>query len=131
MKYILLIVIINIFLSPIFTDFSEFNLLIDIFISGCAIFSLISKKINKYLLYFLLAFIFSGIISLTIKNSETDNSGALILEFTEKPLSLKKWIIQDNLGENTTVLIQNVKYNNKISNLLFFQEDFPETYTQN
>tara|TARA_Y100000766_G_scaffold246190_1_gene226546 strand:+ start:2978 stop:4114 length:1137 start_codon:yes stop_codon:yes gene_type:complete len=65
MKYILLIVIVNIFLSPVFTDFSEFNLLIDIFISGCAIFNLISKKINKYLLYFLLAFIFSAIISLT------------------------------------------------------------------
>jgi len=30
------------------------------------------------------------------------------------------------LGENTTVLIQNAKYNNKLSHLLFFPIDFPE-----
>ena len=68
----------------------------------------------------------AGIISLKIKNKKSDNQESIVLEFLEKPFSLKKWIIQDSLGENTTVLIQNAKYNNKLSHLLFFPIDFPE-----
>ena len=68
----------------------------------------------------------SGIISLKLQSQNNDNQESLVLEFSENPLSLKKWIIQDSLGENTTVLIQNAKYNNKFSHLLFFPIDFPE-----
>ena len=68
----------------------------------------------------------SGIISLKLQSQNNDNQESLVLEFSENPLSLKKWIIQDSLGENTTVLIQNAKYNNKLSHLLFFPENFPE-----
>ena len=67
-----------------------------------------------------------GIILLKLKSQNNDNQESLVLEFSENPLSLKKWIIQDSLGENTTVLIQNAKYNNKLSHLLFFPIDFPE-----
>tara|TARA_B100001059_G_scaffold221384_1_gene244281 strand:- start:19 stop:651 length:633 start_codon:yes stop_codon:yes gene_type:complete len=67
----------------------------------------------------------SGIISLKITNL-ANNSGGLILEFSEKPFSLKKWIIRDTFGEITTVLIQKAKYNKKLSHLLFFPDDFPE-----
>ena len=68
----------------------------------------------------------AGIISLKIKSQNNDRQENLILEFSENPFSLKKWVIQDSLGENTTVLIQNAKYNNKLSHLLFFPENFPE-----
>ena len=68
----------------------------------------------------------AGIISLKFKSQKNDNQESLVLEFSENPLGLKKWIIQDSLGENTTVLIQNAKYNNKLSHLLFFPIDFPE-----
>ncbi len=68
----------------------------------------------------------TGIISLKLQSQNNDNQESLVLEFSENPLSLKKWIIQDSLGENTTVLIQNAKYNNKLSHLLFFPIDFPE-----
>ena len=68
----------------------------------------------------------AGIISLKLKSQNKDNQESLVLEFSDNPFSLKKWIIQDSLGENTTVLIQNAKYNNKLSNLLFFPIDFPE-----
>ena len=57
----------------------------------------------------------TGIISLKLQSQNNDNQESLVLEFSENPLSLKKWIIQDSLGENTTVLIQNAKYNNKLS----------------
>ena len=68
----------------------------------------------------------SGIISFTIKSSNNNEAGELILEFSEKPLHLKKWIIKDAFGNITTVLIQNAKYNKKLSHLLFFPDDFPE-----
>ena len=68
----------------------------------------------------------AGIISLKLKSQNNDNQESLVLEFSENPFSLKKWVIQDSLGENTTVLIQNAKYNNKLSHLLFFPIDFPE-----
>ena len=68
----------------------------------------------------------AGIISLKIKNKNSDNQESIVFEFLENPLNLKKWIIQDTLGENTTVLIQNAKYNNKLSHLLFFPIDFAE-----
>ena len=68
----------------------------------------------------------SGIVSLTIKGSNKDEAGELTLEFSEKPFNLKKWIIKDIFGQITTVLIQNVKYNKKLSYLLFFPEDFPD-----
>ena len=67
-----------------------------------------------------------GIISLKITNPKNNKSEELILEFSEKPFSLKKWIIKDTFGEITTVLIQKAKYNNKLSHLLFFPDDFPE-----
>lgn len=68
----------------------------------------------------------SGVITLKIKSQNKDKQGGLILEFSEKPFNLKKWIILDTFGESTTVLIQNAKYNDKLSHLLFFPLDFPE-----
>ena len=68
----------------------------------------------------------AGIISLKLKSQNNDKQESLVLEFSENPFSLKKWIIQDSLGENTTVLIQNAKYNNKLSYELFFPENFPD-----
>ena len=68
----------------------------------------------------------SGIISFKITSKTNKKAEALILEFSEKPFNLKKWIINDIFGEKTTVLIQNAKYNNKLSHLLFFPDDFPD-----
>ena len=68
----------------------------------------------------------AGIVSLKIKSQNNDKQESLVLEFSENPLSLKKWVIQDSLGENTTVLIQNAIFNNELSHLLFFPENFPE-----
>ena len=68
----------------------------------------------------------SGIITLKIKSTKKDKPESLIMEFSEKPFNLKKWIISDTFGEKTTVLIQNAKYNNNLSHTLFFPDEFPE-----
>ena len=67
-----------------------------------------------------------GIIVLKIKLAEKKQAGELILEFSEKPFLLKKWIIRDLVGDETTVLIQNTKYNQKLPFTIFFPDDFPE-----
>ena len=67
-----------------------------------------------------------GIIVLKIKLAENKQAGELILEFSEKPFLLKKWIIRDLIGDETTVLIQNTKYNQKLPFTIFFPDDFPE-----
>ena len=68
----------------------------------------------------------SGIVSLQINVAKNPKVGELILEFSKKPFLLKKWIIKDIVGDETTVLIQNTKYNSKLPYTLFFQDDFPE-----
>ena len=88
---------------------------------------LLKNKFNLKNEKFKIEYIFSsGIVTLKIKNKKNDKQGGLVLEFSEKPFNLKKWIILDTFGESTTVLIQNAKYNEKLSHLLFFPLDFPE-----
>ena len=67
-----------------------------------------------------------GIIEVKVKLAENKQAGELILEFSEKPFILKKWIIRDIVGDETTVLIQNTIYNQKLAFTLFFPDDFPE-----
>ena len=67
-----------------------------------------------------------GIISLKVQLAENVKAGELILEFSDNPFILKKWIIKDIIGDETTVLIQNTKFGYKLPFELFFPEDFPE-----
>ena len=67
-----------------------------------------------------------GIIMVKIKLAKNTEAGELLLEFSEKPFILKKWIIKDIVGDKTTVLIQNTRYNQKLPFTIFFPDDFPE-----
>ena len=67
-----------------------------------------------------------GIIEVKVNLAKNKQAGELILEFSEKPFILKKWIIRDIVGDETTVLIQNTIYNKKLAFTLFFPDDFPE-----
>lgn len=67
-----------------------------------------------------------GIITLKIKLAENTQAGELLLEFSDNPFVLKKWIVKDIVGDETTVLIQNARYNQKLPFTIFFQDDFPE-----
>ena len=67
-----------------------------------------------------------GIISLRIQLAENVKAGELILEFSDNPFILKKWIIKDIIGDETTVLIQNTRLGHELPFTLFFAEDFPE-----
>lgn len=62
----------------------------------------------------------NGIISLTF----FDKENSFRLEFTANPIKLKKWIIEDEFENKTTVLLQDLKVGQKYSHELFFPEDF-------
>ena len=67
-----------------------------------------------------------GVVTLKLQLAENIQAGQLTLEFSENPFILKKWIIKDMIGDETTVLIQNTKFGHKLSYILFFPDDFPE-----
>ena len=68
----------------------------------------------------------SGIITLTFSDNKKLNGSIFKLFFTETPLRLKKWVIVDELNNETSVLLQNLVTGNSYSNVLFFPEDFGE-----
>ena len=67
-----------------------------------------------------------GIITLKLQLAENIQAGQLTLEFSENPFMLKKWIVKDMIGDETTVLIQKTKFGHKLPYTLFFPDDFPE-----
>lgn len=66
----------------------------------------------------------SGVISLTYSDKENKQSPSFRLEFTDNPIKLKKWIIEDEFENKTTVLLQNLTAGQKYSNQLFIPKDF-------
>ena len=68
----------------------------------------------------------SGIITLTFSENEKLNSSTFKLIFTTTPLKLKKWVIVDELKNETSVLLQNLVTGNKYSHVLFFPDEFGE-----
>ena len=66
----------------------------------------------------------SGLIILSIKELNKLDESKLILQFSEKPLNLKKWVIEDEFNNQTNVLLQNLHLGIKRSHLLFFHDEF-------
>ena len=66
----------------------------------------------------------SGLILMRVKDLKKYNQSTLTMEFSEKPIMLKKWIIEDEFKNKTSVLLQNLNIGSKISHLMFFPDDF-------
>ena len=66
----------------------------------------------------------AGLIILSIKELNKSNQSKLILQFSEKPINLKKWVIEDEFNNQTNVLLQNLHLGIKRSHLLFFHDEF-------
>ena len=65
-----------------------------------------------------------GITIITIDNPEGEAAGRLVLEFSEKPLELRRWVVTDANGITTSVLLNNVIKGHALPASLFV----PETY---
>ena len=65
-----------------------------------------------------------GLITLSISEINKNENAKLILQISENPVSLKKWIIYDEFDNQTSVLLQNLNLGKEISYLLFFHDEF-------
>lgn len=64
-----------------------------------------------------------GVIRVTMVQRKKPDDGKLTLEFSDKPLELRKMIVADATGHVATVQLQNAKYGPELSDKLFLFED--------
>ena len=64
--------------------------------------------------------------TLTFFGSKQDEVSKFELQFNSNPLRLRKWVIIDEFENTTSVMLQNIKMDEKISNKIFIPEFFDE-----
>ncbi len=66
----------------------------------------------------------AGIMRLEISKDSGQGVGQLTLEFSQKPFHLRRWIIVDSAGIETSVTLQNMVFNQPLANRLFRLPDY-------
>jgi outer membrane lipoprotein-sorting protein len=64
-----------------------------------------------------------GRVQLTLVQKDSPGEGSLTLVFTDTPLTLKQWMVTDAQGIETTVTLENAKFDGPIKPQLFEMED--------
>ena len=67
-----------------------------------------------------------GLIRFSISDDQNLSYSKLIMEFTNNPLMLKKWTIEDEFNNRTSILLQNVEVNLELPEELFEPLDFSQ-----
>ena len=62
-------------------------------------------------------------ISVTAKDGSGQIDGAITMVFEPTTLQLKEWIIHDGFGQQTRVILSNIKYNERLNPRLFVLRD--------
>jgi outer membrane lipoprotein-sorting protein len=65
----------------------------------------------------------SGLIRLTISQKDKRDQGKLTIIFNNNPLLLKKLIVSDSLGQQTTIMLSNIAQGSVLDNKLFIIEN--------
>ena len=64
-----------------------------------------------------------GAIRITVAQREKPGEGELTLEFTDKPLSIRNFVIRDTTGQTTTVSLGNARFGQALDKELFIFRD--------
>ena len=67
------------------------------------------------------------VITLTFFGDKKLKESKFELEFNSNPIRLRKWVIVDEFENQTSVMLQNIKLDVKLSNKIFI----PDTYVEN
>ena len=67
-----------------------------------------------------------GVILITLEKHSGEAAGKIVLEFTEKPFELRRWLITDANGITTSVLLSEPKKGHALSAKLFKPTDYPD-----
>ncbi len=62
-------------------------------------------------------------ISVTAKDGSGEMDGAITMVFDTASLALKEWIIHDGFGQQTRVILSDIKYNERLNPRLFVLRD--------
>ena len=68
-----------------------------------------------------------GIMQITINKDSGEGAGRLTLEFTTSPFQLRRWIVEDVAGIQTSVTLQNMTFGLPVENAEF---NLPNYFTQ-
>ena len=68
-----------------------------------------------------------GLVRVTLDQTSGEAAGRLVLEFTQDPFELRRWLITDSNGITTTVHISNIVKGGDLPNSLFVHTDYPDS----
>ncbi|XDZ65680.1 outer membrane lipoprotein carrier protein LolA [Alphaproteobacteria bacterium LSUCC0684] len=68
-----------------------------------------------------------GVTRITLDQPEGEAAGRIVLEFTEQPFVLRRWLVTDANGITTSVLLSNITKGHKLSPRLFVPTEYPDT----
>ena len=66
-----------------------------------------------------------GIMQITINKDSGEGAGRLTLEFTTSPFQLRRWIVEDVAGIQTSVTLQNMTFGLPVENAEFSVPNYP------
>lgn len=66
-----------------------------------------------------------GVTQITLDQPEGEAAGRIVLEFTEQPFVLRRWLITDANGITTSVLLSNITKGHELSPRLFIPTEYP------
>ncbi|MCE2516900.1 MAG: outer membrane lipoprotein carrier protein LolA [Alphaproteobacteria bacterium] len=66
-----------------------------------------------------------GVIYITIEQEDGEAAGKLVMEFTDQPFELRRWVVTDANGITTSVLLSNPVKGLDLANKLFVPTDYP------
>ena len=61
----------------------------------------------------------SGVVQITLAKDTGEAAGKLVLEFDADSYQLRRWIIEDAVGVQTIITLQNIIYDQPLKNALF------------
>lgn len=67
-----------------------------------------------------------GITTITIDQPDGEAAGRLVLEFSEQPFELRRWVVTDANGITTSVLLNNLTKGHDLPARLFVPTEYPE-----
>lgn len=67
-----------------------------------------------------------GITTITIDLPDGEAAGRLVLEFSETPFELRRWVVTDANGITTSVLLNNLTKGHDLPAALFVPTDYPD-----
>ena len=68
----------------------------------------------------------SDVVTLTFFEDKKSKESKFELEFNSNPIRLRKWVIIDEFENKTSVMLQNIKMDIKLSNKIFIPDFYDE-----